>query len=175
MSASDLLAKRLAPGALKGKIILVGTTAPGLMDLRATPVASTYAGVETHANLLSGLLDNRLLVKPDYSVGYNVVVLVIAGLLLAFALPLMSARRAVGFSVAVIAAIVGLNFSLYAGGALVLPLAAALTMAVITFGLNMSYGYFVESRSKRELANLFGTYVPPNWSTRWSRTRTATA
>jgi adenylate cyclase len=25
----------------------------------------------------------------------------------------------------------------------------------------MSYGYFVESRSKRELANLFGTYVPP--------------
>jgi adenylate cyclase len=29
------------------------------------------------------------------------------------------------------------------------------------FGLNMSYGYFVESRSKRELAHLFGTYVPP--------------
>ena len=34
-------------------------------------------------------------------------------------------------------------------------------MGVMAFGLNMSYGYFVESRSKRELAQLFGTYVPP--------------
>jgi adenylate cyclase len=36
-----------------------------------------------------------------------------------------------------------------------------MTMGVTAFALNMSYGYFVESRSKRELANLFGTYVPP--------------
>jgi adenylate cyclase len=43
----------------------------------------------------------------------------------------------------------------------VLPLATSLTMAVTAFALNMSFGYFVESRSKRELANLFGTYVPP--------------
>src|SRR3954468_7589895 len=34
-------------------------------------------------------------------------------------------------------------------------------MTLTAFALNMSYGYFVESRSKRELANLFGTYVPP--------------
>jgi adenylate cyclase len=44
---------------------------------------------------------------------------------------------------------------------LVLPLAAALVMCITAFALNMSFGYFVESRSKRELANLFGTYVPP--------------
>ena len=44
---------------------------------------------------------------------------------------------------------------------LVLPLAGAMVMAVTAFALNMSYGYFVESRSKRELAHLFGTYVPP--------------
>ena len=34
-------------------------------------------------------------------------------------------------------------------------------MVLTAFALNMSYGYFIESRSKRELANLFGTYVPP--------------
>jgi adenylate cyclase len=55
----------------------------------------------------------------------------------------------------------GLNFWLYLGYGLVLPLASALVMALTAFALNMSYGYFVESRSKRELANLFGTYVPP--------------
>ena len=42
-----------------------------------------------------------------------------------------------------------------------MPLAAALAMALTAFALNMSYGYFVESRGKRELANLFGAYVPP--------------
>jgi adenylate cyclase len=50
---------------------------------------------------------------------------------------------------------------MYLSYGLVLPLASSLAMALLAFGLNMSYGYFVESRSKRELAQLFGTYVPP--------------
>ena len=161
ISASDVLAKKVPPGALSGKIVLLGTTAPGLLDLRVTPVGETYPGVEVHANVISGLLDGRIYVKPDYAVGYEVLVLVFAGLLLAFALPLLSAPKAVGLSVVVIAGLVGLNFWLYLGAGLVLPLATALVMALTAFALNMSYGYFVESKSKRQIANLFGTYVPP--------------
>jgi adenylate cyclase len=161
VSASDLLAKRLPEGSLKDKIVLVGTTAPGLQDLRVTPVGEAYAGVETHANLISGLLDGKIPIKPDYALGYDLVVLVLAGLALALALPLLSAMRAVLLSLAVMAAVVALNFYMYLGQMLVLPLAAALVMCLTAFALNMSYGYFVESRSKRELANLFGTYVPP--------------
>ncbi|MGE0331937.1 MAG: CHASE2 domain-containing protein [Ramlibacter sp.] len=161
ISAADLLAKRVPAGALKDKIVLLGTTAPGLLDLRVTPVGETYPGVETHANVISGLLDGKTFVKPDYAVGFEVVVLLLAGITLAFALPLLSAPRAVAASVAVIGALVALNFWLYLGYGLVLPLASALVMALTAFALNMSYGYFVESRSKRELANLFGTYVPP--------------
>ena len=161
VSAADVLAGRLAPGQLTNKIVLVGTTAPGLLDLRVTPVGETYPGVETHANLIAGLLDGELITQPDYALGYELVVLVGAGLLLALALPLLSAARAVALSVAVVAAIVGLNTWLYLGHGLVLPLASTLVMAGLAFALNMSYGYLVESRSKRELAQLFGTYVPP--------------
>ncbi|MES2480411.1 MAG: adenylate/guanylate cyclase domain-containing protein [Pseudomonadota bacterium] len=161
VSAGDLVAKRLPEGSLAGKVILVGTTAPGLKDVRITPVGEAYPGVETHANLISGLLDARMQVRPDYAVGYDVVVLLIAGLLLAIALPLMSATRAMLLSALVVLAGVALNVWLYTGADLVLPLGAFLFMAVTAFGLNMSYGYFVESRNKRELANLFGTYVPP--------------
>ncbi|MBC5782788.1 adenylate/guanylate cyclase domain-containing protein [Ramlibacter sp. USB13] len=161
VSASDLLAKRLAPGELKDKIVLVGTTAPGLLDLRVTPVAETYPGVEMHANLISGLMEGRLYVKPDYAVGYEVVVLLVAGLALAFLLPLLSATVAVLVSVGVVALLLALNYWLFASYGLVMPLAGGLVMAGLAFALNMSYGYFVESRSKRELANLFGTYVPP--------------
>ncbi len=161
VSAADVLAKRLPPENLKGKIVLVGTTAPGLLDIRVTPVGEAYAGVETHANLISGLMDDRIAVKPDYALGYDVAILALAGLVLAFALPMLSALRAVLASLVVIAAVVALNFWLYLGAGLVMPLAAALVMALTAFALNMSYGYFVESRGKRELANLFGTYVPP--------------
>ncbi|MDB5875387.1 MAG: adenylate/guanylate cyclase protein [Ramlibacter sp.] len=161
ISASDLLAQRLPAGSLKDKIVLVGTTAPGLLDLRVTPVGETYPGVETHANVISGLMDGKIFYKPDYAVGYEVVMLLVAGLALAFTLPLLSATRAVLVSVVVLAALAGFNFWLYTAEGLVLPLAASLIMALTAFGLNMSYGYFVESRSKRELANMFGTYVPP--------------
>ena len=83
ISASDVLAGRLPAGSLKNKIILVGTTAPGLLDLRVTPVGEIYPGVETHANLISGLLDGKVLVKPDYALGSEVFVLTLAGMLLA--------------------------------------------------------------------------------------------
>ena len=161
VSAADVLARRVAPGALRDKIVLLGTTAPGLLDLRVTPVGETYPGVETHANVISGFLDGKVFVKPDYAMGFEIVVLVLAGMALAFTLPLLSAPKAVAASAAVVAALVGLNFWLYSGHGLVLPLATALVMALTAFALNMSYGYFVESKSKRELANLFGTYVPP--------------
>ncbi len=161
VSAADLLSQKMPAGTLKDKIVLVGTTAPGLQDLRVTPVSEIYPGVEAHANVISGLLDGKTLVKPDYAIGYEVLVLLVAGLVLAFALPLVSATRAVILSVLVVGMVVGLNLWLYLGAGLVLPLAGALIMVATAFALNMSYGYFVESRSKRELANLFGTYVPP--------------
>ena len=41
------------------------------------------------------------------------------------------------------------------------PLACSLLMTAGLFALNMSYGYFVESRSKRQFTELFGQYVPP--------------
>ena len=161
VSAADVLANRVPAGNLKDKIILIGTTAPGLMDLRTTPVGEAYPGVELHANLISGLLDNKMLIKPDYAAGYDFALLTLAGLVLALGLPMLSALRAVALSVGVLALLVGLNFWLYAFHGLVLPLAAAISLSLTAFGLNMSYGYFVESRSKRDLANLFGTYVPP--------------
>ena len=161
VSAADVLARRIPEGSLKGKTVLLGTTAPGLLDLRTTPVGQAYPGVEANASVLSGLLDNRVFVTPDYALGYEVAVLLLAGLLLAVALPLVSAPRAVMLSVVVVLAVIALNFWLYGAHRLVLPLASALVMVVTAFALNMSYGYFVESRSKRELAHLFGTYVPP--------------
>ncbi|MEI8155497.1 MAG: adenylate/guanylate cyclase domain-containing protein [Burkholderiales bacterium] len=161
VSAADVLAGRLPAASLKDKIILVGTTAPGLQDARVTPVGEVYPGVEAHANVIAGWLDNKVTLKPDYAMGYDVFMLVIAGALLAVGLPLLSAPRAVMLSCGVLFIVTAVNSWLYIGWGLVLPVAAAIVMNLAAFALNMSFGYFVETRSKRELAHLFGTYVPP--------------
>lgn len=161
ISAADILAKRLASEQLRGKIILVGTSAPGLQDLRITPVGQTYPGVETHANVISSMLDGKSIYKPDYALGVEVALLILVGLALAFALPALTATSALGFSVSMLLVPTALNLFLFSEYGMVFPLATLLLLSFMAYMLNMSYGYFVESRAKRELTQLFGSYVPP--------------
>ena len=161
ISAADILAKRLASEQLRGKIILVGTSAPGLQDLRITPVGQTYPGVETHANVISSMLDGKSIYKPDYALGVEVALLILVGLALAFVLPALTAASALGFSVSMLLVPTALNLFLFSEYGMVFPLATLLLLSFMAYMLNMSYGYFVESRAKRELTQLFGSYVPP--------------
>jgi adenylate cyclase len=160
LSAVDALAGRLQVDQLKGKIVLLGTTAPGLMDLRATPVGSTYPGVEIHANLVAGILDAAIKQKPSYVLGADVLLLSFCCFLLAFLLPVLSPLRATLLSITCLLLVTALNFSLWVSG-LVMPLASVVSAILALFALNMSWGYFVESRSKRQFTELFGQYVPP--------------
>ncbi len=159
-SAADALAGRLSAEQLRGKIVLVGTTAPGLMDLRSTPVGNAYPGVEIHANLIAGLLDGELKEKPAYALGLDAVLVLAVTLVLAGLLPLLSPLPASLLSAVVLIGVVSLNLLLWSAG-FVLPLAAAISAVLVLSVLNMSWGYFVESHSKRQLTHLFGQYVPP--------------
>ncbi len=145
---------------LKGKIVLVGTSAPGLLDLRSTPVQNIYPGVEVHANIISGILDNRIKHKPAWTIGYEFVLLIIVAVSMALLLPLVSpliaAASTLGFSGVIMAGtFVAWNNNL------ILPLASPMMLIVLIFMLHMTYGFFIESRGKRQLANLFGHYIPP--------------
>ena len=161
ISLADVFEGKVAPADLKGKIAIWGTTAPGLKDLRSTPVGGAYPGVEIHANLLSGMLSQDFKERPAFTVGAEVILLTIGGLVLALLLPFLSPMRATLVTLAGMVLIVGLNYLIYTQAHLVLPLAASLLMTAALFTLNMAYGYFVESRSKREFTALFGQYVPP--------------
>lgn len=161
ISATDVLNKRVDAAQLAGKIVLVGSSAPGLQDLRITPVDQTYPGVETHANVLSSMLDGRAIFTPDYALGVEVALLLLVGLTLAFVLPALTAISALGFSCAMLFLPVGLNIFLFGMHGMVFPMATLILLSLFAYMLNTSYGYFVESKSKRELSKLFGSYVPP--------------
>jgi len=160
VSAADVIKGRVSAEMLKDRIVLVGTTAPGLLDLRATPVGATYPGVEIHANLITGMLDGALKQKPTYVLAVDALQILVVGLLLTLLLPVLSPLRATLLSFATLAVMVGLNFSLWQSG-VVLPMAGVVLLILTLYVLNMSWGYFVESHSKRQLTSLFGQYVPP--------------
>ena len=157
----DVLKERVAPGSLRDKIVLVGATAPTLGDLRATPVDNVLPGVEVHANMLAGILDQDFKRRPWYTFGAEVVLLIVGGTLLALLIPMLSALWATLAVAAGTALIVAFNVAVWQHGGLVLPLASSLLMVLALYTMNMAYGYFVESRSKRQVAELFAQYVPP--------------
>jgi adenylate cyclase len=161
VSASDVLQAKVAPDVLRGAIVLVGATAPGLLDLRTVPMQDSYAGVEMHANMVAGIMDGTIRARPAYVMGLELVSLLLTGVLLAFLLPALSPLYATLASVAVAVGLAALNLWAWSAGQLIVPLASGLVLVGGLFVLNMSYGFFVDSRSKRLLAKLFGQYVPP--------------
>ncbi|MCX7961085.1 MAG: adenylate/guanylate cyclase domain-containing protein [Burkholderiales bacterium] len=161
ISLGDVLAGRLEPDALRGKVAIVGTSAPGLLDLRATPVENVYPGVEIHANLVAGMLNGRMKSRPGWVLGAEVILIVLVGAAFALLIPALSALWASAAAAGSAALLAGLNVLAWRDADLALPLAALLLMIVCVYTMNMAYGYFVESRTKRRVAEVFGQYVPP--------------
>jgi len=156
----QVLTREIDPALLQDKIVLIGASAPGLLDLRSTPVQAIYPGVEVHANLISGILDQSINHRPAWTNAYEFALLILIGISMALLLPMVSPLlAAVGSS--------GISLLLIGGSVmawnnhLVLPLASPLLLTGMIFTLHMTYGFFIESRGKRQLAHLFGQYIPP--------------
>ena len=161
ISASDVLNNKVPKDKLEGKIVLIGTTAPGLLDLRATPVGKAYPGVEIHANLIAGILDGTIKQAPFWTHTANFALVAILGLVFALVLPWLNPLRSSILAGVAIAGMIGLNLFSYQKG-IVLPLASVLGVPLLVYLWNIGFGYFIESRSKRLITGLFGQYVPPD-------------
>ena len=160
VSVTDVLHERTPLAELQGKIVLVGTSAPGLMDMRSTPVGEVYPGVEVHANMISGILDQDVKQNPPYVLGANVLLLLVVGVVLAVLLPLLSPMYGTLLSAGVLLIEIVFNGSLWQYGNIALPMAGGLLLALALFALNMTFGYFTTERTKRQITSLFGQYVP---------------
>ncbi|MCK9338019.1 MAG: adenylate/guanylate cyclase domain-containing protein [Arcobacteraceae bacterium] len=92
ISAVDILNNNFEPEDLDGKIVLIGTSASGLLDLRATPFESVFPGVEVHANLIDNILVGDFISKPSWADGANIVhifVIVMLSIIIIAYLPIL--------------------------------------------------------------------------------------
>jgi len=160
ISATDAIRGTLPVDELRDKIVIVGTSAQGLLDLRSTPVREDFPGVEVHANLISGFLDQKIMHKPDLVLAISVLTILIIGVPFAVLLPRLSALVSTASVSTVFVIVVCINLYAWKMQEYVLNIAAPLSLLVMLYLLNMAWGFFMETRSKRLITGLFGTYVP---------------
>jgi adenylate cyclase len=161
VSATDVLNSVVPQDQLKDKIVIVGTSAAGLLDLRVTPVQNLYAGVEVHANILSGLLDQTIKSRPDYILAAEFTELLLICLLSVFIFPRLPVfLSAIIFSLLLITGI-AFNFYCWAIWNIDTILATPITLLIALYGIQIFFGFFFESRKKKQMGNMFGQYIPP--------------
>lgn len=161
VSAADVLMGAVPVGVLRGAIVLVGTTAAGLNDIRATPVNAEFPGVEVHANLIKSILDGHFKTRPDYALAIELLQVVVLGLLLSVALAWAAPAPLLFLSSLAMAGTLGLNWWLYRQFDAVLDVALPLLLVGALCVLNLAWGYFFEVRKGRALVSRFGQYVAP--------------
>ena len=161
VSISDIMDKKVSEDILDGAIVLMGTTATGLLDMRATPVQNVYPGVEIHANVVSGILDSSIKLKPFDVQGVNFITHLIIGGLMIIALARLKLIYSVVLTLALILAMLGINYYSWQEMNVITPVVSPVLMILVLFVLHIAYGYFIEDNNKRKLNKLFGQYVPP--------------
>lgn len=159
-SISDILEKKIPEEKLRGRIVLVGSSAPGLKDQRTTPLETTYPGVEVHANLIAGLLDNNIKRQPGWVIAVEFFLLLTISIVLGLINARLEPMRSLVVTMAALVAVVGGNMYAWHNN-LVLPLASPVMLILFIFVFQTLWGFFVEARDKRMLAKLFGQYIPP--------------
>src|SRR5271166_3829716 len=73
VSAADVLHGRSPADRFNGRLVLIGTSATGLLDVKTTPVEPAMPGVEVHAQILESVLTQALLARPEYAIGVELV------------------------------------------------------------------------------------------------------
>jgi adenylate cyclase len=160
-SISDILRGKIPAGTFENKIVLVGATAMGTYDMRATPVSPQFPGVEIHANMVENILDQNFLSKPNWSKIYDLFAIIVMGLLPALVLPLVSPVRGLILAVALFAAhlltsrFLFVNYRVWLN--IVYPLLALSTTYV---GITV-YHYVTEERERKKIKSTFKHYVSP--------------
>lgn len=190
ISATDVLRDTLSPverEQLQNALVLVGTSAPGLGDIRAMPMQRIYPGVEVHANMLNALLNSVSVVevssgqssttsafanfraaddvyfpyKPDWAPGAMFVVLLVLGVAMSFTFAYLGAASMAVLALALFASSVWINFLLWDIYKLDFSLVRLLLLIFLVSTVNMIYGFLSESQIRRTIKGMFDQYVPP--------------
>ncbi len=155
----------LSPGfdveRIEGKIVLIGTSAAALKDLRATPLNPVAAGVEIHAQILEQMILGIFLERPDWTFGAEITALLLLGLVLVLLLPRWGAGWCAIVAVGGIALVcLGSWLAFLKLGLLVDPIYPSL--AILLLYLAQSFLLYLRTEAeRRRVRSAFAHYMSP--------------
>ena len=161
VSANDVLAGTVDRSAIAGKLVLIGVSAAGLLDIKATPLEAAIPGVEVHAQLLETILAQANLVRPNYAVGMELSTAAVVGILLIIFVPMLGARWTLGVLLVVSAGLLELVYYLFANHQLLIDPSFPLITAAALYAMLVYSGYMSEERQRRYIRQTFGQYLSP--------------
>lgn len=147
---------------LRGRPVLVGSSAPALLDLRFSPLGRVVPGVEVHAQLVDGIRDGTLLVRPKDALAVEALVLLVMGALVGGLGLQLRATPAVLCTVVVLTGVLlGGVLAFLHWGLLLDPLVPAALSGLVFLSASVVRHSDTERR-QRWMRTLFSRYVSPN-------------
>lgn len=145
------------PEDFAGKWVLVGLTAPGLLDLKPSPLAAVFPGVELHATLLDNLLQGDFLRPAPLGLIWLWALVLAGGVTLAV---LFSARLTVTLAAPALLLLLlgGVSFAAFRAGWWADPVVPGVALGA-AFALAAAYSYATEGRQKLAIRRMFAQYM----------------
>lgn len=160
--AWKVLAGEAAPELLDGHIVLVGSSAQGLMDLRFNPLGRVMPGVEAHAQALEQVLSGHYLNRPSWAVAAEAIAVVLGCVAMVWIGTFVPSLWAAAMSLALVGGVLWGGWSAFSSHRLLLDsFTPALTWAA-AFALASLCRHFWSERQQRWVKEAFSRYVSPN-------------
>lgn len=161
VSALDVLNGTVPADKIANHLILLGTSAVGLLDIKSSPLDSFLPGVEVHANILENIIQQTQLNRPRDAVGKELVLTALAGLAMIILVPLAGARLTVVILAVFILGTLGVSWWYFAHElTLYDPVYPVLTAVMLYMYLTYS-NYAREEAQKRQVRDAFSRYMSP--------------
>ena len=158
-SISDIIAGRLSPELIKGKIVIVGATATGIYDLRVTPFSPVYPGVELHATVVENILQGNFLEQSAWTTFIDICGIIFFGMIIGIAIPRLKALQGILLVMVLLGGFVAGNTLIFAKYNTWLNMVyPVLTMMTIYLVITV-YRYFTEEREKKKIRGAFQYYL----------------
>jgi adenylate cyclase len=161
VSARDVVEGKVAPEKFAGKLVLVGTSAIGLLDVKTTPIHRAMPGVEVHAQLLEAALTNSLLAAPGYAAVVEMLGALIAGSALSLLAPVAGMLTLLAIAIFAAVAFVAASWTAYSGYQMLLDASFPLLATISVYMGLVLVGYFREQMDRRRIRSAFAHYLSP--------------
>lgn len=162
LPAWKLFAGQIPPAQIEGQLILIGSSAQGLMDLRFSPRGHIIPGVEVHAQALEQILSGHILQRPAWALAVESIALLTGGLMIGYLAVNVSSLLAAGATLLLLCGISGGGWYAFREHALLLNTVTPALIFAVIFVLGSLLHHLISEREQRWIKQAFSRYVSPN-------------